>query len=103
MRHVSRGQWRTMMCWPAVWKIISRSNYINVSISDCLRGVRQLPFRIPGFTIGFYLLLMRTFLSCTRIKNFSFFLFTFENVRVNDSSFEKKEQTMDLDFLAARF
>lgn len=103
MRHVSRGQWRTMVCWPAVWKIISRSNYINVSISDCLRGVRQLPFRIPGFTIGFYLLLMRTFLSCTRIKNFSFFLFTFENVRVNDSSFEKKEQTMDLDFLAGRF
>ena len=36
-------------------------------------------------------------------KNFSFFLFTFENVRVNDSSFEKKEQTMYLDFLAARF
>lgn len=71
MRHVSRGQWRTMVCWPAVWKIISRSNYINVSISDCLRGVRQLPFQIPGFTIGFYLLLMYTFL-IYEDKNFFF-------------------------------
>lgn len=75
MRHVLRGQWRTMVCWPAVWKIISRSNYINVSISDCLRGVRQLPFRIPGFTIEFYLLISNIFTFLIYSYEIFFFFF----------------------------
>lgn len=81
-----------MVCWPAVWKIISRSNYINVSISDCLRGVRQLPFRILGFTIEFYLLISNIFtyiyVSHILIWNIFFFFSIFER---NNSSFERKD------------
>lgn len=76
MRHVSRGQWRTMVCWPAVWKIISRSNYINVSISDCLRGVRQLPFRIPGILLTYFGYIRFSYM---RIK-FFFSFYAFINI-----------------------